>query len=176
LTSTDDILFNGTEAMVWTLVEPGVAIAAASLITIRPLLRALNLSGFDSSPVAASRSRYSGHLNRGQPILRNDIPAGERWAISSVSSKGVGDKELHNVDSRTVLDAQKGNRIVEHDEEGDIGVRINSGGMGSWSQEYILEELAKEKGSRRSIGNIIGVTRTVEVVVDKNLRRIDERS
>jgi hypothetical protein len=38
----------GTDAMIWTLVEPGVAITAASLATIRPLLRRFNISGFDS--------------------------------------------------------------------------------------------------------------------------------
>ncbi|KAL2753900.1 hypothetical protein ACRALDRAFT_2043034 [Sodiomyces alcalophilus JCM 7366] len=49
LTDLEDILFAGTDAMVWTLVEPGVAIVAASLVTIRPLLRMLRLRGFQSS-------------------------------------------------------------------------------------------------------------------------------
>lgn len=35
--------------MVWTLVEPGVAIVAASLVTIRPLLRLFRLHGFEST-------------------------------------------------------------------------------------------------------------------------------
>lgn len=35
--------------MVWTLVEPGVAIVAASLVTVRPLLRLLRLRGFHST-------------------------------------------------------------------------------------------------------------------------------
>jgi hypothetical protein len=38
-----------TDAMVWTLVEPGVAIVAASLATIRPFLRKLRIKGFESS-------------------------------------------------------------------------------------------------------------------------------
>ncbi|KAH7166157.1 hypothetical protein EDB81DRAFT_277022 [Dactylonectria macrodidyma] len=49
LTDTDDILFAGTDAMVWTLVEPGVAIVASSLATIRPLLRAMKIKGFEST-------------------------------------------------------------------------------------------------------------------------------
>ncbi|KAH6985313.1 hypothetical protein EDB80DRAFT_756783 [Ilyonectria destructans] len=49
LTNTDDILFAGTDAMVWTLVEPGVAIVASSLATIRPLLRAMKIKGFEST-------------------------------------------------------------------------------------------------------------------------------
>lgn len=42
--------------MVWTLVEPGVAIVASSLVTIRPLLRQWRLKGFESS----QRSRSNG--------------------------------------------------------------------------------------------------------------------
>lgn len=49
LTDTDDILFAGTDAMVWTLVGPGVAIVASSLATIRPLPRAMKIKGFEST-------------------------------------------------------------------------------------------------------------------------------
>lgn len=35
--------------MVWTLIEPGVAIVASSLVTIRPLLRQMRFKGFESS-------------------------------------------------------------------------------------------------------------------------------
>jgi hypothetical protein len=34
--------------MVWTLIEPGVAIVAASLVTIRPLLQTMRVKGFRS--------------------------------------------------------------------------------------------------------------------------------
>lgn len=46
--------------MVWTLVEPGVAIIAASLVTIRPLLRQMRFKGFEST----ERSRSRGFLGR----------------------------------------------------------------------------------------------------------------
>ncbi|EKJ75718.1 hypothetical protein NXS19_012218 [Fusarium pseudograminearum] len=49
LTDTEDILFAGTDAMVWTLIEPGVAIIASSLATIRPLLRTMKIRGFEST-------------------------------------------------------------------------------------------------------------------------------
>lgn len=39
----------GTDAMIWTIVEAGLAIIAASLATIRPLLRVLRVRGFESS-------------------------------------------------------------------------------------------------------------------------------
>lgn len=51
--------------MVWTLVEPGVAIVASSLVTIRPLLRQLRLKGFESTE-RSSRSRgFWGRYGRG---------------------------------------------------------------------------------------------------------------
>lgn len=35
--------------MVWTLIEPGIAIVAASMATIRPLLRRMRIRGFEST-------------------------------------------------------------------------------------------------------------------------------
>ena len=40
--------------MVWTLIEPGVAIIASSLVTIRPLLRAMRVKGFNSTDPSRS--------------------------------------------------------------------------------------------------------------------------
>lgn len=40
--------------MVWTLVEPGVAIIASSLATMRPLVRAMKIQGFRSTDNAPS--------------------------------------------------------------------------------------------------------------------------
>jgi len=48
LASLKDILYTGTNAFFWSTVEPGVAITAASLITIRPLLRAMHFPGVES--------------------------------------------------------------------------------------------------------------------------------
>ncbi|KAI0396141.1 hypothetical protein F5Y17DRAFT_465320 [Xylariaceae sp. FL0594] len=62
LTDVSDILHAGTDAMTWTLVEPGIAISAASLATIRPLLRRMRITGFTSS----ERSRTTGHRSQDQ--------------------------------------------------------------------------------------------------------------
>ncbi|TDZ22354.1 hypothetical protein Cob_v004649 [Colletotrichum orbiculare MAFF 240422] len=69
-----DILFRGTEAMVWTLVEPGVAIVASSLVTIRPLLRAWKLNGFTSADQTPGVSGMSGGMRTGTVPARR--PAG----------------------------------------------------------------------------------------------------
>ncbi|KAF4985943.1 hypothetical protein FGRMN_11046 [Fusarium graminum] len=60
LTETSDILFAGTDAMVWTLIEPGVAIVASSLATIRPLLRAMKIRGFESTDSIYSTGHSAG--------------------------------------------------------------------------------------------------------------------
>ncbi|VUC34661.1 unnamed protein product [Clonostachys rosea] len=49
MANLDDVLYAGTDAMIWTIAEAGLAIIAASLATIRPLLHALRIRGFESS-------------------------------------------------------------------------------------------------------------------------------
>lgn len=80
---SNGVLVAGTDAMVWTLVEPGVAITAASLVTIRPLLRQIRLRGFESTERSRSvpfkgrslgsktnRSKYSGMPDCGPNDLK----------------------------------------------------------------------------------------------------------
>ncbi|KAI1423025.1 hypothetical protein F5Y12DRAFT_567093 [Xylaria sp. FL1777] len=62
ITDVSDILHAGTDAMIWTLVEPGIAISAASLATIRPLLRRWKIKGFTHS----ERSRGTGAPSQDQ--------------------------------------------------------------------------------------------------------------
>ncbi|KAF4452022.1 hypothetical protein F53441_5096 [Fusarium austroafricanum] len=76
LTDTKDILFAGTDAMVWTLIEPGVAIVASSLATIRPLLRAMRIKGFESTEntygtghSAAARSNANNRSKSGVLVM-----------------------------------------------------------------------------------------------------------
>ena len=45
----DDILYASTDTMIWTIIEPGLGITAASAVTLRPLLRALKIRGFSST-------------------------------------------------------------------------------------------------------------------------------
>ncbi|RYP56040.1 hypothetical protein DL771_012181 [Monosporascus sp. 5C6A] len=64
LTDTLDILYSGTEPMVWTLVEPGVAIIATSLATMGPLLRALGMRDFRSTGSQSHESHRFSYLRR----------------------------------------------------------------------------------------------------------------
>src|SRR5690242_16228308 len=45
--------------MVWTLIEPGIAIVAASMATIRPLLRRMRVRGFESTDNPSSYGHNS---------------------------------------------------------------------------------------------------------------------
>jgi hypothetical protein len=54
--------------MVWTLIEPGVAIVASSLVTIRPLLRAWRIRGFQST----ENSKRTGATSYGHPASRTN--------------------------------------------------------------------------------------------------------
>ncbi|KAB5545592.1 hypothetical protein GE09DRAFT_967965 [Coniochaeta sp. 2T2.1] len=94
LNDTDDILFAGTDAMVWTLIEPGVAIVASSLVTIRPLLHAMRIKGFMSTENSTAL-RY-GH-NNNQP---RSAGAGPRaYARGSMPGFGRGDIRLADMET-----------------------------------------------------------------------------
>ncbi len=67
--------------MIWTLIEPGVAIVASSTATARPLLHAMHIAGFlspENSAAHRSRSRRRRHCLHtigslvGRPRLRSD--------------------------------------------------------------------------------------------------------
>lgn len=86
--------------MVWTLVEPGVAIVASSLVTIRPLLRKMRLKGFEST----ERSRglqftgQSGNLgatggSRGGATTRSGTQRGSMPACGPGNSTKLADLE-----------------------------------------------------------------------------------
>lgn len=65
--------------MVWTLIEPGVAIIASSLATIRPLLRAMGIRGFQftehsTRPRGNPKSNQSSNDAQRSCIGSTDIP------------------------------------------------------------------------------------------------------
>ncbi|KAI1814690.1 hypothetical protein GGS20DRAFT_398939 [Poronia punctata] len=95
LTDVSDILHAGTDAMIWTLIEPGVAISAASLATIRPLLRSWRIGGFTDS----ERSHGTG-LN-GQDNTKNQGSRGGR-ANSKVPGFDSGDVTLLDIEQGEV--------------------------------------------------------------------------
>ncbi|OTA67192.1 hypothetical protein K449DRAFT_211343 [Hypoxylon sp. EC38] len=88
LTDMADILHAGTDAMVWTLVEPGVAIVASSLVTIRPLLRLWKIRGFGTT----GQSRPTGPFNSHPMSLDIESQMKDTKSRSSVAGSFVGGK------------------------------------------------------------------------------------
>lgn len=143
--------------MVWTLVEPGVAIVASSLVTIRPLLRRIRLKGFESTEqsrsaplTGRSRSR-SGTGGLGSRTTRSatnrprgyggvpvgdgpdDVDLGELEKAYGGSHRGYCSAEETTVTSeaRTVWGGAVGITLREADEEDDYISPVRSGGARS---------------------------------------------
>ena len=76
--------------MVWTLVEPGVAIVAASLATIRPLLRAWRIRGFDSTGRTGKSGGVRSGTNRSAHNGTRDLEDPKRAAAVELGPIGTG--------------------------------------------------------------------------------------
>ncbi|KAM0260738.1 hypothetical protein ACHAQJ_002654 [Trichoderma viride] len=83
----EDLLFSGTDVMLWTIIEPGVAIIASSLATIRPLLRAMRIHGFMST--RGTHSAPSAHARHTTTEERNMPIADRVFGPDDVSLKNV---------------------------------------------------------------------------------------
>ncbi|KAJ0158900.1 hypothetical protein CTA2_10668 [Colletotrichum tanaceti] len=89
----------GTDAMVWTLVEPGAAIVASSLVTVRPLLRAWRLSGFTSTDRtpgmsgAISGGMRSGKARTAPRLASRHDPYGVDDGDTDLELNGMGKDE-----------------------------------------------------------------------------------
>ncbi|CAG8957378.1 hypothetical protein HYFRA_00010804 [Hymenoscyphus fraxineus] len=152
---------NTTQAMIWTLVEPGIAIVASSLVTIKPLLRALRFRGFESSPLRAAYGRSRGanyrnefsHLGGGEMSTSVSRAKGGAGAAGAGGASNVGNgsngKTSPMVRRASLMDKFTG-KGGEQDLEMEERILESGGTVGS--------------GSLESGG--IGVTRTVDVRIE----------
>jgi hypothetical protein len=137
--------------MVWTLVEPGVAITAACLVTMRPLLRALKFRGFESDPAAQHT-----------PLtLRNDISGGHWSTISSPGkesrsqSGSGGGGHIRNF-SLTALDRLNGLGRLETGVERDGGSGADEGSMDeSGITKTVQVRVEHDRASRVGPGSLL---------------------
>ncbi|RDW59065.1 hypothetical protein BP5796_11989 [Coleophoma crateriformis] len=87
----DDILYTATDTMLWTIAEPGIGIIAASVMTLRPLLRAMKVSGF-------STAEPSGKSNTGGGISTAQGPYSRAEELSSLPSRsGMSKNHDHSI-------------------------------------------------------------------------------
>ncbi|KAI1075871.1 hypothetical protein F5B20DRAFT_368620 [Whalleya microplaca] len=124
LSDMTDILFAGTDAMVWTLIEPGVAIIASSLVTIRPLLRILKVRGFNSTGI----SRQTAPFSNGQPRSRTN---------RSSRMPGFGSTDV------TLVDVELGHTKSGKSVSSDIGTLTNKSHRSRHSQAHSLSHMSK---------------------------------
>ncbi|KAI9740907.1 MAG: hypothetical protein M1818_004513 [Claussenomyces sp. TS43310] len=80
-----------TDALLWTIMEPALGIVAASMTTLRPLLRAMHIAGFSS---------YSG--NSGDPSKNGFVRSGQRLTV--LSHGGIEVERSQQKDSNTVVE------------------------------------------------------------------------
>jgi hypothetical protein len=81
--------------MVWTLIEPGVAIIAASLVTIRPLLQKLKIHGFSSAGNSTAKSGgynngRSGQSGGGVGPRSRDVPGNRPGDLTLIDMEAQG--------------------------------------------------------------------------------------
>lgn len=136
LSDYSDNLYTANDAMVWTLIEPGIAIVAASLVTIRPLLHAWNLTGFGSTKNSSSYG-LAGY-GRGGLSLRGDIPHSNAWNHSVIESQSGGVTKGGIQLSRS---GSVGDRLKENKLRG--GVKVNEVTPDSASEEHILAGIVR---------------------------------
>lgn len=81
--------------MIWTIIEAGLAIVASSLATIRPLLRAMRVRGFEGTENNShSKRSFQHHSGSNRPAVApagayglSDLPASNEHLTEGLSSK-----------------------------------------------------------------------------------------
>ncbi|KHN94597.1 integral membrane family protein [Metarhizium album ARSEF 1941] len=140
LEMSDDLLFSVTDATIWSLVEPGVAIIASSLATIRPLLRALKIRGF------LSTDKYPGSGISGTARYAH----GSRNTRGSMPGYGPHDLSLHSVPNKN--DTYPGHVSISIDEShGQIQKSSQDSGDASSdakSETFIMTDTSHSPMSR----------------------------
>jgi hypothetical protein len=164
LTDISDVLFTGTTAMIWTIIEPAVAITAASLVTIRPLLRTLKIAGFESSERRSGRAKgsrgYGRSRDRREQIndmpLRSDVPK-NNWT----STVGSG-KEPTKVFIRGINVEREARGSKARDDDVDIKRTPSESPLTFYrdtgSEEHIMDDVHVQG---------IGIRRTVDVEFER---------
>ncbi|KAM6487116.1 hypothetical protein HDV62DRAFT_143402 [Trichoderma sp. SZMC 28011] len=142
LQDTSDLLFSATDVMIWTIIEPGVAIVASSLATIRPLLRAWKIRGFESTG-RRTRSAPSGYA-RHTADDGNMATIGQVYGPNDVSLKHVEpsyDAAAPHTSAKTTI----GLTFEQSHSSRAMGTRLDTQHQGSHASE------GKEYSPSRSV-------------------------
>lgn len=130
--------------MVWTLIEPGIAIMAASLITLRPLLRAMNFKGFESDN-PYTNDRYGTARSANQNLsLRDNVPMGT--LSNSITSGPRKENKMNSLLPRRLSRSFPGAKVLTNSSRSHHHSLGDSG-----SEEYILQGRLRDSGIKRTV-------------------------
>ncbi|PHH69906.1 hypothetical protein CDD80_6376 [Ophiocordyceps camponoti-rufipedis] len=85
LKQINDLSYTGSDTLIWSIIEPGVAIFAASMATIRPLLRYCKIKGFTTQFTRTRTADASQLAKEKEPEDPGRKPAGENAAAFNIS-------------------------------------------------------------------------------------------
>jgi hypothetical protein len=118
--------------MIWTIIEPGLGIIAASIVTLRPLLRTLRIFGFNDNTYTLSGNTLS-IGSRGMPL--NSVPTPENNEHQlDVLAASSGDPRGRS----SVIGRMEGGARILGNNRSDGGVAVKGYATENGSQEFIL--------------------------------------
>ncbi|CAN8095686.1 unnamed protein product [Discula destructiva] len=172
LTDADDILYAGTNAMVWTLIEPGVAIVAASLVTIRPLLRQLRLKGFETSERSRSRNFWPRY---GRSTGGFSESSGKKLSKGSKRSRAASGMDAFDADNVMLRDIEAGAPVTSDSNATSTKKGFWSRDTTSVSQSSYHDRDLGMKSAARNFSTPLRMA-VEEVVEEKKKKRTKKRN
>ncbi|KAH6954686.1 hypothetical protein DER45DRAFT_314566 [Fusarium avenaceum] len=104
-----DFLWNTLDIAIWSTIEQGLAIAASSLATLRPLLKLAGFRmGFTSKPVSVGPSGYLSSPRTPGPGTGSGFPGRDAYTLSSVSRPEATESRGGKFGSSFVNDLENG--------------------------------------------------------------------
>ncbi|RDA82643.1 hypothetical protein CP532_0923 [Ophiocordyceps camponoti-leonardi (nom. inval.)] len=100
LKQMDDLSYTASDTLIWSIIEPGVAIFASSMATIRPLLRFCKIKGFTTqftkSRTGDEKTQAKGDPNEDDTGKKPGEPGAPGLNISEISLNSPGGGVLTN--------------------------------------------------------------------------------
>jgi hypothetical protein len=144
LADFSDILYSTTDTLIWTIAEPALGMIAASIVALRPLLRALKVPGFNSEDETGSSGnrKQSGIREIGSRLQRSGKGAPDGGGSRTYIRAGAndGELELDNLPNRGV-------------DWGDVDLHSANGKGGIGKGGIEVQSTFHVQNDRRSMGN-----------------------
>lgn len=157
-----DFLYDTIDIAIWSDVEQGLAITAASLATLRPLYRALvtRLRWSESSTIPLNESKETPYPSLGFNNDHNKKKRNGRFSLMGYTrNSGAGEEEYRLESCRPVK--------LRDDLVGDFyeqGILRSEEGFASW-------RIQTGEGSEEELSSVRGITRKTQVYMSSEVDR-----